>query len=263
MVSTVKGLMMMTRTARNVPVMQPRRGVHGYRNRARKMRTTPFASSDDAGNDEAGDSGGGGLGPGVLARAAFVLKDSKTRLALPGNETPAVGERPFSDVIFGFGFCGLTFAALGLADEWVRATLGGVAPFMIGSWASLAVLAFGTMDPPPLRLWNLTVSTSASACIGIACVHALGATWVARALALSASLAFMMRLGAIHPPAGAVAMAAVDIPAFAALRYGYIVYPGLIGAFFILFMSKACQAMKRRYEFEFGDVARVLSMSKR
>jgi hypothetical protein len=258
MVSTVSGLMMMTRTS---PVIHPRRDVRGYRNRARKMRTTPFASSDDAaGSDEVGGSGGsGGLGPGVRARAAFVLKDSKTRLALPGNETPAVGERPFSDVIFGFGFCGLTFAALGLADEWVRATLGGVAPFMIGSWASLAVLAFGTMDPPPLRLWNLTVSTSASACIGIACVHALGATWVARALALSASLAFMMRLGAIHPPAGAVAMAAVDIPAFAALRYGYIVYPGLIGAFFILFMSKACQAMKRRYEFEFGDVARALS----
>lgn len=252
-VSTVGGLVTTGRAVR--------RRDDGRRNRARKTATvsTRVSTTRASSSDDAGGGGGGGLGPGVRARAAFVLKDSKTRLALPGNETPAVGERPFSDVIFGFVFCGLTFAALGLVDEWVRATLGGVAPFMIGSWASLAVLAFGTMDPPPLRLWNLIVSTLASACIGMTCVHALGATWVARALALSASLAFMMRLGAIHPPAGAVAMAAVDVPAFAALRYGYIVYPGLVGALFILLMSKACQATKRRYEFEFGDVARVLS----
>jgi CBS domain-containing membrane protein len=189
-----------------------------------------------------------------MPRVTMVASDSKCRLALPGNESAEVGTRPFSDAVFGFMYCGVTFAVLGCVDETVKRTVGAGTPFMISAWASLAVLAFGTMDAPPLRLWNVVIATTCSAGIAIACVNALGPTWVARALSLSLSLVVMMRCGAVHPPAGAVALAAVDVPVFASLQYRYVLYPCLVGALFILTMSKACQATKRRYEFEFADI---------
>ena len=170
-----------------------------------------------------------------------------------------VGERPFSDVVYGCAFCAATTYALGAVDCWMRANAMARAPFMIGAWASLSVLAFGVVDAPPLRWWNLIVATTCSALIGVLSVRAFGANHVARAVALGASLAVMMRLGAIHPPAGAVAFAAVESPAFADLGWWFAVYPALIGAVFIACAGKACEWVKLNRAFEFADVARVFS----
>jgi len=211
-------------------------------------------------SDDAGERDGFGRDAGVWARARFVTRDAKTRLALPGNLSPQVGERPFSDQVFGFAFCVATFLALGRVDDCLVSTRG--VPFMISSWASLAVLAFGTVDAPPLRLWNVVVGQIASAAIALACVGAFGAgSHLARALALSLSLTVMMRLGAIHPPAGAVAVAAVDGAYVDAFGLWYVVFPAFTGSFFIMFMSRACQWMKKRFEFEFSDVARAFARS--
>jgi len=102
------------------------------------------------------------------------------------------------------------------------------------------------------------VATTASATVSIFVVRALGATWLARALSLSLSLVVMMRTGAIHPPAGAVALAAMDAH-FHALGWLYALYPTLVGSAFILAMSRLCHATKRRFEFEFVDVARFIT----
>ena len=195
---------------------------------------------------------------GLLDRARIVLGDSRCRLALPTERAEGVQERPFSDCCFGFAYCAATFAALGVADGVIKAALGPATPFMIGAWGSLGVLAFGTMDAPPLRLWNVVVATTASASVSIIVVRALGATWLARALSLSLSLVVMMRAGAIHPPAGAVALAAMDAH-FHSLGYLFAIYPTLVGSAFILGMSRLCHATKRRFEFEFSDVVRVVT----
>ena len=165
-------------------------------------RATP--SSDDDGERD-----GFGRDAGVWARARFVTRDAKTRLALPGNGSPQVGERPFSDQVFGFAFCVVTFLALGRVDDFFVSVRG--VPFMISSWASLAVLAFKTVGWPLVR-WpagrSSRATRAASTAIALACVGAFGTgSHVARAMALSVSLTVMMRLGAIHPPAGAVAVA--------------------------------------------------------
>ena len=205
------------------------------------------------------DARGFGRGSSALDRARYVVRDAKARLALPSSDGGVVGERPFSDVVYGCAFCAATTYALGAVDCWMRANAMARAPFMIGAWASLSVLAFGVVDAPPLRWWNLIVATTCSALIGVLSVRAFGANHVARAVALGASLALMMRLGAIHPPAGAVAFAAVESPAFADLGWWFAVYPALIGAVFIACAGKACEWVKLNRAFEFADVARVFS----
>ena len=216
-------------------------------------RATPSSDDDD-------ERDGFGRDAGVWARARFVTRDAKTRLALPGNGSPQVGERPFSDQVFGFAFCVVTFLALGRVDDFFVSVRG--VPFMISSWASLAVLAFGTVDAPPLRLWNVVVGQLASAAIALACVGAFGTgSHVARAMALSVSLTVMMRLGAIHPPAGAVAVAAVDGAYVEAFGLWYVLFPALAGSLFIVCMSETCQLMKKRFEFELSDVASAFARS--
>ena len=216
-------------------------------------RATPSSDDDD-------ERDGFGRDAGVWARARFVTRDAKTRLALPGNGSPQVGERPFSDQVFGFAFCVVTFLALGRVDDFFVSVRG--VPFMISSWASLAVLAFGTVDAPPLRLWNVVVGQLASAAIALACVGAFGTgSHVARAMALSVSLTVMMRLGAIHPPAGAVAVAAVDGAYVEAFGLWYVLFPALAGSLFIVCMSETCQLMKKRFEFELSDVASAFTRS--
>ena len=226
----------------------PARAIAGHgrktngRRLARTARVTPRAT---VGED---DERLRGLGERVRA----VLRDSTCRLALATERAPQVGARPFSDAVFGFAFCAATFAALGVCDDVVKRVVGAATPFMIGAWGSLGVLAFGTLDAPPLRLWNVVAATAASATVSILCVNALVPTWLARSLSLSVSLVIMMRLGALHPPAGAVALAAMDAH-YHNLQWLYVVYPALLGSCLILVMSHACQTLKRRYEFSFGD----------
>ena len=81
----------------------------------------------------------------------------------------------------------------------------------------------------------------------------------ARAMAL-VSLTVMMRLGAIHPLAGAVAVAAVD-GATPSVRVVARLFPALAGSLFIVCMSEACQWMKKRFEFELSDVASAFARS--
>ena len=193
----------------------------------------------------------------VLERARCVCGDSKSRVALESRAgaEDAVGERPFSDAVFGFVFSLLAFGALGMVDESIKSVYGArAAPFMCGSWASLSVLAFGVVDAPPMRLWNVLVGTVCSAAIATALLGAFGASWQTRALSLSLSTACMMRLGAIHPPAGALAMIIVDNAAFSNLGWTALAYPALVGSLFIVAMSAACQAAKKRFEFEWSDV---------
>ena len=226
---------------------------------ARRMRCVGMTRATPSSDDD-GERDGFGRDAGVWARARFVTRDAKTRLALPGNGSPQVGERPFSDQVFGFAFCVATFLALGRVDDFFVSVRG--VPFMISSWASLAVLAFGTVDAPPLRLWNVVVGQLASAAIALVCVGAFGTgSHVARAMALSVSLTVMMRLGAIHPPAGAVAFAAVDGAYVEAFGLWYVLFPALAGSLFIVCMSEACQWMKKRFEFELSDVASAFARS--
>lgn len=194
---------------------------------------------------------------GVFERARCVCGDSKSRVALESRAgaEDAVGERPFSDAVFGFVFSMLAFGALGMVDESIKSVYGArAAPFMCGSWASLSVLAFGVVDAPPMRMWNVLVGTVCSAAIATALVGAFGASWQTRALSLSLSTACMMRLGAIHPPAGALAMIIVDNAAFTNLGWTALAYPALAGSLFIVAMSAACQTAKTRFEFEWSDV---------
>lgn len=79
-------------------------------------------------------------------------------------------------------------------------------PLLLGSTGALCVLLFGRPDAEPVRLWTVAAGQLASAAIAVAVFKAFGRGVAAKALAMAAALAAMMRIDAVHPPGGACAI---------------------------------------------------------
>ena len=70
-------------------------------------------------------------------------------------------------------------SVLGLIDMAIAPT---GAPFIIGAWGTLSILAFGTIEAPVVRVWNVVVATMAASFVVISLILAFGACWWTRAL---------------------------------------------------------------------------------
>ena len=82
----------------------------------------------------------------------------------------------------------------------------GMSPFLLGSLGASTIILFVLTESPAAQPRALLGGHLSAAFIGIACQQWLGdALWV-YALALGLSLAFMLMMRVVHPPAGANAL---------------------------------------------------------
>ena len=175
--------------------------------------------------------------------------DPHSRLSMPSpSGAPEVQKRPTSDIFWGALMCFLATLALSLVDRYAS-TMHGL-PFLTGSWGTLSVLAFGTVDNPAARPWNCVVATVLASIVAAALVATVGTGPVARAAGVAIALACMMQFGAIHPPGAAAVYFAMDNAAeVARLGAMYAVYPTLVGSLFVLAMGRLTVWLKTRFEF--------------
>ncbi|OZG28903.1 hypothetical protein BH683_012560 [Williamsia sp. 1138] len=104
----------------------------------------------------------------------------------------------------GLGLTGLTFFVL---NAHVDAALYLVAPF-----GATAVLLFAAPSSPLAQPWPVVVGNTSAALVGIT-VTPLMASSIARVcVAVAVTVAVMLTLRAVHPPAGAVAMTVALAP---------------------------------------------------
>ncbi|ALV04641.1 HPP family protein [Roseateles depolymerans] len=91
-------------------------------------------------------------------------------------------------------------------SEWLMPHGGGV-PWLVAPLGASAVLVFGVPASPLAQPWAVVAGNAASALVGIACVHVLGA-WpeVAAAVAVALAIGLMFLLRCLHPPGGAAAL---------------------------------------------------------
>jgi len=193
---------------------------------------------------------------GYPGRTRFsLMMDQYSRIAIPDNSgAEEVQKRPISDIFWGAGMCFFTMCLLGLADVYVSANTAY--PFLVAAWGTMCVLAFGMMDAPVIRIYNLTFSTLAASFIAVAIITMFGACWWTRSLALAVSLAFMMWTGSVHPPAAACVMVAMENVRFQSLGFWYILYPTVFGSLFIVTMGKVTTYLKRKYPFTLDQLLR-------
>lgn len=163
---------------------------------------------------------------------------------------------PLSHILWAWVGCFITISLFGLMDAHL-ATKG--VPFMMGSYGTISVLAFGVgLRAPVLRPWNVVAGHLLAACCAVACLALLQPIWLARAVALATAVAAMLWTGSIHPPGGALVMILMDSARFQALGWTYVLYPGLAGALLLMLASAATDALKARFVFTSDDVARAL-----
>jgi hypothetical protein len=208
--------------------------------------------------------------------------DGRARLALPQGDAPAVDVQPFSHIVWAFLGCFLSMALFGIADTYffhprdlpfimgrramTRAPLRRASRALMrlvrGSFGTISVLYFGAgLKAPVLRVWNIVVGHLVAAALAYAAFALIQPLWLARALALAATVALMLWTGAVHPPGGALVVILLDSHRFQALGPAYILFPGLAGALLLYIAAAATDALKRRFIFELADVAAALRLA--
>ena len=109
------------------------------------------------------------------------------------------------------------------------------APLFMASLGASAVILFAMPDSKAAIPRNVFVGHVVSAIVGISSSMLFGSTWLAAAIAVSVSIAFMMIADAVHPPGGATALIAVTGgESIRQLGWTYAFVPCLSGALILL-----------------------------
>ena len=110
---------------------------------------------------------------------------------------------------------------------------------IIGSFGASAVLIYGAIRSPLAQPRNLLGGHILSAFIGVTAFQWLGGEpWLAAAMAVSTSIAFMHITKTLHPPGGATALIAViGGESVHNLGYLYVVMPAALGAGVMLIVA--------------------------
>ncbi|ANH69672.1 HPP family protein [Mitsuaria sp. 7] len=94
----------------------------------------------------------------------------------------------------------------GVLTEWLSRHAPGV-PWLIAPLGASAVLVFGVPASPLAQPWAVVMGNTASALVGIVCVHLFGgAAELAAAIAVGGAIGLMFLLRCLHPPGGAAAL---------------------------------------------------------
>ena len=126
-------------------------------------------------------------------------------------------------------WCGslLFIALLALTTDWLSISL------LLGSLGASCVLVFGYPEAPFSQPRNVLAGHCLSAFIGLLFLHFLGSDWWVLALAVSTSIALMMLLRIVHPPAGSNTI----IVFLTSAGWDFLLFPVFSGATLIILFA--------------------------
>ncbi|MEQ1712436.1 MAG: HPP family protein [Hyphomicrobium sp.] len=148
------------------------------------------------------------------------------------------------------------FVAILVLVAFERDLLGATGAAMLAaSMGSTAVLLFAVPHGALSQPWPVIAGHVVSALVGVACAKLLPGSAFASSLAVGLSIGAMHVVRAIHPPAGATALAAViGGPEVVALGFWFVVTPILVNTLVMVLVAVAFNAFFawRRYPASWG-----------
>ena len=168
---------------------------------------------------------------------------------------PAIGPgSPTEALRAGLGaLVGLAVSGVFLLSPTVDLALG---LYLIAPFGATSVLVFAVPNSPLAQPWSAVVGNATAAAVGVAACMLIPDAALRIALAVGLSVALMIPLRAVHPPAGAVAMtAAMNPEAAQKLGFGFVLAPVLAGTLILVAIAMLyARATGRRYPFrQFDD----------
>jgi len=150
---------------------------------------------------------------------------------------------------------------IGLGVVGLLLLVPGVDPdlglYLIAPFGATAVLVFAAPSSPLAQPWSAVVGNTVSALVGVAVTLLVSDLTLRIALAVGLSVAAMILVRAVHPPAGAVAMTAALSPdAIDALGFRFALAPVAAGTILLVVVAAVYgRATGRHYPLRQFDAA--------
>ncbi|XP_050220898.1 uncharacterized protein LOC126671204 [Mercurialis annua] len=151
-----------------------------------------------------------------------------------------------SDILWPSAGAFAAMAILGKIDQILAPK--GVSMTIAPLGAVCAVL-FTTPSSPAARKYNMFIAQIGCAAIGVIAFSIFGPGWLARSVALSASIAFMIYTRSTHPPAASLPLLFIDGAKFHGLNYQYALFPGAAGCVILCLIQEIVCYMKEKFKF--------------
>eukprot|EP00897_Mesotaenium_endlicherianum_P003062 jgi/Mesen1/2784/ME000170S01891 len=119
----------------------------------------------------------------------------------------------------------------------------------IGSFGAVCVLLFAAPKSPVSQKWNVVMGHIGCALCSIVALSIFGPGWLARGVALTASVVYMQFTNCIHPPAAGLPLIFIDGPKFQHLKWWYVLFPGLLGCAYLFLLQEVVLYMKDTFKF--------------
>ncbi|CAA7035025.1 unnamed protein product [Microthlaspi erraticum] len=151
-----------------------------------------------------------------------------------------------SDVIWPAAGAFAAMAIMGRMDQMLtpKGITMSVAPL-----GAVSAILFTTPSAPAARKYNMFLAQIGCAAIGVVAFSAFGPGWLARSVALAASIAFMIIARANHPPAASLPLMFIDGAKFHHLNFWYALFPGAAACIILCLLQSIVCYLKDNIKF--------------
>ncbi|GJP47444.1 hypothetical protein CLOM_g6630 [Closterium sp. NIES-68] len=171
-----------------------------------------------------------------------------SELASIAQSAPPEAEKkqPISDLVWPAVGAFVSFAGFALADHLLQSHGLTVS---LGSFGAVCCLLFALPQAPVSQRKTILIAHAGTALIGVALFCLLGPSWLAKATAVAASIAFMQFTNSVHPPAAGLPLIFLDAPKFHRLKWWYPLFPGLVGCLWLFLVQEVILLLKDNVKF--------------
>ncbi|XP_050121175.1 uncharacterized protein LOC126598856 isoform X1 [Malus sylvestris] len=119
----------------------------------------------------------------------------------------------------------------------------------IAPLGAVSAVLFATPSSPGARKYNMFMAQIGRAAIGVLTFSTFGPGWLARSVALAASVAFMICTRSTHPPAASLPLLFIDGAKFHNLSFWYALFPGTAGCVLLCLIQEIVLYLKENFKF--------------
>ncbi|XP_062170775.1 uncharacterized protein LOC133876501 [Alnus glutinosa] len=184
------------------------------------------------------------------AEHGVVASSSNVAAPAPFWDDWKPGKRPaapsLSDVLWPSAGAFAAMAILGKLDQ-VLAPKG--ISMTIAPLGAVSAVLLATPSSPAARKYNMFMAQIGCAAIGVLAFSMFGPGWLARSIALAASIAFMIYTGATHPPAASLPILFIDGAKLHHLNFWFALFPSATGCFLLCLIQEMVLYLKNNFKF--------------
>ncbi|KAJ0231349.1 Uncharacterized protein HA466_0300090 [Hirschfeldia incana] len=181
----------------------------------------------------------------VVASAGNMTAPSSWESWMPDKKA-AAATLLLSDVIWPAAGGFAAMAIMGRMDQILspKGITMSVAPL-----GAVCAILFTSPSAPAARKYNIFLAQIACAAIGVVALSVFGPGWLARSVALAASIAFMVVARANHPPAASLPLMFIDGAKFHHLNFWYALFPGAAACVILCLIQSIVCYLKENIKF--------------